>query len=222
MIFNMLRVSEITLFLWSFLYFNQCDGQPRITQSEANQVLNAFTNGGGLGVMRTVLDAVRRLESESTAKQSRLKNVFRRRLNYASYDLDSMDLEHEMIDETEQMMSTILYQLYDEWDTIIEPMREAFNLDDLARQNPKLFMYSPNSNSDPTASIQSNGPANETIMNIINGLSSVPKVFTTANNLLDRATHSLESGNLNYIDRNKLQDKVIEKLTKISNTYNFF
>ena len=222
MMFNIVRVGEITLFLWSFLYFNQCDGHSRVTQAEANQVLNAFTNGGGLGVMRKVLDAVRRLESESTAKQSRLQNVFRRRLNYASYDLDSLDLEHEMIDETEQMMSTILYQLYDEWDTIIEPMREAFNLDDLARRNPKLFMYSPTSNSDPTSSIESNGPANETIMNIINGLSSVPKVFSTANSLLDRATHSLESGNLNYIDRNKLQDKVIEKLSKISSNYNFF
>lgn len=205
-----------------FLFSQSVNCQPRISEVEASYVLAAFTNGGGLDLMRKVLDNVRRLDSQSNVKQAQLERVFKRRLNYGpSMDLDSLDLEHELIDETEKLMSTVLYHLYDEWEEMIKPMRLAFDFDLIAKHNPSYFMHSPGGFNKMEAPTTISKPVNETVIEMINGLPSIPMVLTSANDLLDKAIKSIESGKLNYVDRETLQDKIIEKLSKISDQYNF-
>lgn len=191
-----------------------------ISPDHQEQIFDTFLSDG-LNVLQNVADEMTKFLDETNLHHNEMETHMKRKLFYHP----SLNNEHlknmdpEILDkEAEKVVHNIVYHLYDSWDEMMEPIRDAFA--------PYEHMISALTNynyADPIARSRPHVelPANETVKGMIHGMKSFPEALSRVKNLMKLTNNRLATNDLDDIDYPMVQAKVMERIHQANERLQF-
>lgn len=213
----------IEMFSTCVLFFNFLAFSASLEiQPEHHQIIYDKFIEDGLHTLQNVADEMVKFLDQTDEHHSQLEHHLRRKLYYSPTlgndevkDMDADQFERE----AEKIVHNVVFHLYDGWDHLMEPIKETF-----APYEHLITALTANLNyADPRMQekLKVPPPANETVIDMINGLKEFPEVLRRVNRMMEQTNERLSNDKLDDIDYSTVQQKVMEKFKKANERYQF-
>lgn len=190
--------------------------------SEQHQVIYDKFIEDGLHTLQNVADELVQFVDDTDHHHSQMEHHLKRRLFYHP-DLKNdhvKEMTEEQLDyEAEKIVHNVVYHMYDTWDHLMEPVRDAF-----APYEHFITALTTNLNYvDPKtqAKLKIKPPANETVIDMVNGLKKFPEVLRRVDRMMQQTLQKMANDDLQHIDYATVQRKVFDKLKQAGERYQF-